>query len=404
MSHRFVGFGFGPIQSGLFLLEAFRSGNFDGFVVAEVDQSLVDAVNGNGGRYTVNIAHPDHIERCEVSGVRMLNPRVVGDRAELVKTVKQCDELATALPSVKFYDGDQASVISVVADALREGVARAQVLYAAENHNHAAEIFTDALAKRTPPDSRAKFQAVNTVIGKMSGVITGAEEIEKLGLSPMTPGATKAVLVEEFNRILISRITLDGVVRGINVFQEKNDLLPFEEAKLYGHNAIHALIGYLANERGMQTMAEVSADAHIMDIARQAFLKESGVALCSKYSRLGDPLFTQDGFRAYAEDLLSRMVNPNLNDLVQRVIRDPQRKLSWSDRIYGTMRLVLEQGIVPRQLAVGAAAGVRFWLGAAPKDESELAAKLKDLWGPAAGDEVAGKLISLTWQAMGGAS
>ena len=37
-----VGFGFGPIQSALFLYEAFKSGNFSRFVIAEVDQKTVD--------------------------------------------------------------------------------------------------------------------------------------------------------------------------------------------------------------------------------------------------------------------------------------------------------------------------------------------------------------------------
>jgi hypothetical protein len=37
----FVGFGLGPIQTGLFLYEAFRSGNFQTYTVAEVDDSLV---------------------------------------------------------------------------------------------------------------------------------------------------------------------------------------------------------------------------------------------------------------------------------------------------------------------------------------------------------------------------
>ncbi len=58
----FVGFGFGPIQSALFLYEAYCSGNFDRYVVAEVDAALVGAVRAAGGRYAINIAHPDRIE------------------------------------------------------------------------------------------------------------------------------------------------------------------------------------------------------------------------------------------------------------------------------------------------------------------------------------------------------
>ena len=56
MKNTFVGFGFGPIQSALFLFEAFMSGNFSRYVVAEVDAELVKAVRENGGAYAINIA------------------------------------------------------------------------------------------------------------------------------------------------------------------------------------------------------------------------------------------------------------------------------------------------------------------------------------------------------------
>jgi len=45
----FVGFGFGPIQAGLFCLEAQQSGAFDRLVVAEVAPALVAALRRAGG-------------------------------------------------------------------------------------------------------------------------------------------------------------------------------------------------------------------------------------------------------------------------------------------------------------------------------------------------------------------
>jgi len=45
--HIFTGFGFGPIQSGLFVREAFQSGNFTRIVVSEIDAELVGAVRAN---------------------------------------------------------------------------------------------------------------------------------------------------------------------------------------------------------------------------------------------------------------------------------------------------------------------------------------------------------------------
>ena len=47
--HIFTGFGFGPIQGGLFVKEAFQSGNFARIVVSEIDAKLVGAVRANKG-------------------------------------------------------------------------------------------------------------------------------------------------------------------------------------------------------------------------------------------------------------------------------------------------------------------------------------------------------------------
>jgi mannitol-1-phosphate 5-dehydrogenase len=400
-SKTFAGFGFGPIQSGLFLYEAYCSGNFDRYVIAEVDQALVDAVRAAGGRYVINIAHPDRIEQVEVRGVRLCDPADEADRQELVEAIAQADEMATALPSVRFYDtGDAASVVSLLADGLqRREPSRPAIVYAAENHNHAAEILAEQLSARLPAAALDSIRILNTVVGKMSGVITDADTIRQLGLAPLTPDTPRAVLVERFHHILISRVTLEGFRRGIEVFVEKDDLLPFEEAKLYGHNAIHALIGYLAGLRGLTTMAEAAGHRDIMAIARAAFLDESGAALVKKHQMLGDPLFTTDGYRAYAEDLIQRMVNPHLNDLVARVTRDARRKLAYDDRLFGTMRLALGQGILPRHMAQGAAAAVLSIADWSPQSQQDLGALLRELWGEQA-DEQADPLIALTWQAI----
>jgi mannitol-1-phosphate 5-dehydrogenase len=411
MTRTFVGFGFGPIQSGLFVYEAYLSGHFDRFVIAEVDDDLVRAVRDAGGRYAVNIARTDRVDPFELSGIELMNPRSDEGRSGLIDAIAEAQELATALPSVDFYDaGGETSVVSLLkAGFERRRQARPTVVYAAENNNHAAEILTRKLQTVDAP--LGPFQALNTVIGKMSGVIADGETITAMELAPITPRAGRAILIEEFNRILVSRVELEGFERGIDVFEEKPDLLPFEEAKLYGHNAIHAVMGYLADVRGYRTIAEVAGDEEIPAIARSAFLDESGPALIARHAGLGDPLFTPSGWRAYAEDLLERMVNPNLNDLVQRVGRDHVRKLGWDDRIYGTMRRALDAGISPTNLARGAAAGVLSMIrradelaqppaalptGDAEPTRKQLAELLGEVWGEGVDPVQASQLIDLT--------
>jgi len=367
----FVGFGFGPIQAGLFLFEAFRSDNFSRLVVAEVEPDIVHAVRGARGRFSVNIAHSDHIEIAEVGPLEIEDPGSQSGQRRLVEAVAEAEEAATALPSVQFYTSPSpGSVHRLLAEGLRRKAARQgprAIVYAAENHNHAAEILEASVFEEIPENEReqvsTRVRFLNTVIGKMSGVVSDADEITLQGLAAITRGGNRAFLVEAFNRILISKIRFAEAgdaphfQRGIKVFEEKDDLLPFEEAKLYGHNATHALAAYVGAMRGVERIAELSKYPDIIAFLRAAFIQESGEALVRKHAGK-DRLFTREGYREYADDLLARMVNPFLHDSVERVGRDPQRKLGWDDRLVGTVRVALHQGIKPSRYAFGAAAAL----------------------------------------------
>ena len=102
MTRTFVGFGFGAIQAGLFLTEAYLSHNFDRLVVAEVLPDVVSAVRA-AGAFTVNIGHADRIEALTVGPVEIYQPGVADERAALIAAVAAASEMATALPSVDFY-------------------------------------------------------------------------------------------------------------------------------------------------------------------------------------------------------------------------------------------------------------------------------------------------------------
>jgi len=380
-SHIFVGFGFGPIQAGLFVSEAFKSRNFKRMIIAEIDQRLVDAVRANNGRYAVSIAGLEGIEIRQIEGLEIYNPSNDGDRAKLLDALRQASEICTSLPSVNFFDSGQHSVASLIAQGLQSSSAPATIIYTAENNNHAAEILEEKVKAKLASPLKHQVQFLNTVIGKMSQVVTEAEEIKAKDLNVIAPGIDRAFLVEAFNKILVTQCHIKGFKPGIEVFIEKEDLLPFEEAKLYGHNAIHALLAYLGAAKGYRKMAELKNDAALIQIARKAFIDESGAALTKKYAHLGDTLFTESGFRFYAEDLLGRMTNSFLDDTIERAARDPQRKLGLNDRIFGTMGLCMEYGIVPEKMAMGAAAGVAYFIKQAGLDiDTSPADALCHLW------------------------
>ncbi len=374
----FVGFGFGPIQSGIFAAEAFKSGNFSRLVIAEIDRSLIEAVNTAGGSCCVNVAGKDGITAEKIENIEMFSPANEEQKNQIAAAIADASAIATSLPSIDFYDKGHNSVAKIIAEGLAKNDGKT-VIYTAENNNHAAEALQEAVSKYNTID-KERVQFLNTVIGKMSQVTSNQGFIKDNNLKPITPSLERAFLVEEFNRILVSKTSLPGFNPGIEVFVEKEDLMPFEEAKLYGHNAIHSLIAYLGIEKGFETMDQIGSDEEIMTIARAAFINESGAALINKYSSIGEELFTPAGYKRYAEDLLERMTNPYLSDSVARAARDPQRKLGYRDRIFGTMRMALDYGIEPVNLAKGAKAGVKSLLNNNDPDDRLIRQTLKDIW------------------------
>jgi mannitol-1-phosphate 5-dehydrogenase len=81
-------------------------------------------------------------------------------------------------------------------------------------------------------------------------------------------------------------------------------------------------------------------------------MEESACALSGKYGVALEEILQ------HITDLLHRFTNAALLDTCARVGGDPARKLSPDDRLIGSLRLALEQGVTPAYIAVGAAAGV----------------------------------------------
>tara|TARA_R110002124_G_scaffold61155_6_gene167520 strand:+ start:10171 stop:11475 length:1305 start_codon:yes stop_codon:yes gene_type:complete len=399
MGRIFVGIGFGAIQTGLFLREAQLSGNFDRYIVAMRRADLVKAVNASG-TVTVNIAMPDGIAVETYVDVEARSLALPEDVARLQQDLQAAHEISVAVSSVGDYvSDDEASLHRLIARAIAaklQGKGPKVLIYSSENHNEAAALLQQAILSALPAsqhrDASQVFQTVDTVIGKMSRVIRDQDEIEKAGLAPSTQQGSEAFLVEAFNHILVSQVDAKRTTgRGISQLVEKADLVPFEHAKIHGHNATHAGFAYIGQVLGLKWMAEVAAKAQVHRFFREAFLEESGEALIRLHGGK-DPLFTRQGYRAYVDDLLRRMANPWLRDTCERIGRDVSRKLGWDDRLIGTIRLVRAQNVSARRYGFAALAAfeilgqpwdslIQSWInsGASSAEAAEMADFLKAL-------------------------
>lgn len=383
-NRRFVGLGFGPIQAGLFVYEAQRTGAYAPPLVVDVRADLVAGLRADGGRFRVNIARADRIDMATIGPVAIADSTVEEERVGVIEAIAAADELATALPSVRLYRSDAPhSPHLLLAEGLQRRTApQPLIVFCAENHREAAALLEGAVLSAVAParrdEVRKRARYVDTVIGKMSGVIGDPAERSALGLATITSALPAAFLVEEFDRILVSRIDVasapDAQHPGMPVLREVDDLAPFEAAKLLGHNATHALTGFLGRLLDLELVADLQGVPGAMIFLRTAFLEESGRALCARFVG-ADPLFTPDGYADFADDLLARMVNPHLADTVARAARDPRRKLGWEDRLIGLTRLGLAEDVPTPRYAMGVAAGLEVLR----RDEGQADSDLPDL-------------------------
>jgi mannitol-1-phosphate 5-dehydrogenase len=91
-----------------------------------------------------------------------------------------------------------------------------------------------------------------------------------------------------------------------------------------------------------------------------AILRETAEALHKQYGQDLDTLM------AHAEELLDRFGNRALRDTVERVARDPVRKLGPNERFMRAAACCLAHGIQPHGLAFAAAAAIRYDLASDP--------------------------------------
>ncbi len=356
----FLGIGCGPIQTGIFVAGASK-GNFDKIVIAEVNPVMVEAIR-KAGSITVNTSNAKGIVTNTYDKVEIYNPSVAEDLEILKDYASKAIAINTALPATKFYQ--------FCVPWLKEGFKRTpdaqRYVYTSENSTTAADDFKNTMAEDFP-----NTYYLDTVIGKMSKIFKIAENPE---LPPLAPGLDAGHLVEEFCTIYTTNAPgIENV--GIVGLYPKKDIYPFEEAKLYGHNASHFALGMMAKARKCTYMSEVAAFPEAMQEVKDLLINECGAALCKKFAGVDD-YFKVEVFNAWAEELIERMVSPNLADSVDRIIRDLDRKLSWNDRSIGAIRMCLSQGVYPELLiknAKNAAAMYAFaQLGEAyPEDERQ---------------------------------
>ncbi len=161
------------------------------------------------------------------------------------------------------------------------------------------------------------------------------------------------VRVEEFSEWIVDRTAFVGEVPAIEGMVLTDNLEAYIERKLFTLNTGHAVTAYLGALNRYRTIGESIGDPRISEVVQGAMV-ESGEVLIRRYG------FERAAHGEYIQRILQRFHNPFLVDEVERVGREPLRKLSSGDRLIKPLRGTLEYSLPHRNLVAGIAAAFAF--------------------------------------------
>jgi mannitol-1-phosphate 5-dehydrogenase len=135
------------------------------------------------------------------------------------------------------------------------------------------------------------------------------------------------VCVEDYYQIAIDGNAVDTLPR-LHWIQITKDLDALADQKLFTLNMGHALTAYLWNLSWATTIHDAIQNSTIHTIVHST-MREIGQLLEKKYPHT----ITQKAHESYVSTTIERFKNHYLNDTIDRVARDPIRKLWPQDRL-----------------------------------------------------------------------
>jgi mannitol-1-phosphate 5-dehydrogenase len=126
--------------------------------------------------------------------------------------------------------------------------------------------------------------------------------------------------------------------------------------KLWMHNMAHAMTAFLGTVCGYKTIYDAIADKNIETKVRSAMASVGSVLYRRwDYSRSEHP-----DIGSYITWCVEKYKNSFLEDTVERVAKDPERKLRENDRLIGPLNYVYKySGTVCEEILLGIAAAMR---------------------------------------------
>lgn len=330
-----VHFGAGNIGRGFVGLILHRAGYE--VVFADVADALIDALKVTPSYVVKEVGLQSSQET--VDNYRAVNSRT--DEALVVAEISAADIVTTAVgPTILRF------VAPVIVAGLRgrgDG-GSPLVVMACENAINATDVLVEFIRALVPDETEWAELSRRVIFAN-----TAVDRI----VPGQAAGQGLDVTVESYFEWAIERPPFGGNEPSIPDATWVDDLAPYIERKLFTVNTGHAATAYHGFVRGISKLSEALAD----DVVRR---KVEGVLAETKKLLVDKHEFAAEAQQAYIDKILGRFANPYLPDTVERVGRQPLRKLSRSERLIGPATELAALGHRPDFLLATVEAAMAF--------------------------------------------
>lgn len=309
-----VHFGAGNIGRG-FIGELLYKSNYH-VVFIDVNDALIDAINDNG-TYNVILAE-DRSKKMSVKNISGINS--IKNPDQVSNTIKEANLITTAIGKNNFL-----KIAPILKQSLLNRIETNREplnIIACENViNGSSELETilyDLLSEEEKQQMKKYVRFVNTTIDRIVPNQNNKHILD--------------VTVEPYFEWIIDKPAIIGDIPNIDGLTYVDELTPYIERKLFTVNTGHATTAYLGKFAGHNTISEAINDENIKKHVIHV-LRETGDILIDKYN------FDKAEHETYIQRIVERFQNPYIVDEVDRVGREPIRKLSPNDRFINPLKL-----------------------------------------------------------------
>ncbi|HGS4617728.1 TPA: mannitol-1-phosphate 5-dehydrogenase [Vibrio cholerae] len=336
MKKNAVHFGAGNIGRG-FIGKLLADANI-AVTFADVNEPLVDQLS-HQQEYKVKVVGSE----CKMETVSHVT--AVNSASEaLIERIIKTDLVTTAVGP---------TVLDIIAKTIAKGLS---ARFAAGNTQPLNIIACENMVRGTTHLKQQVYQFLTAEEQQQADALVGFVDSAVDRIVPPLQAANDdplEVTVESFSEWIVDEQQFKGEIPQIEGMEKTDNLMAFVERKLFTLNTGHCVTAYLGCLKGHRTIREAIEDPCIHAQVKQA-MQESGEVLIRRYG------FDRALHSAYIEKILSRFANPYLVDEVDRVGRQPLRKLSANDRLIKPLLGTIEYGLPNGMLLKGIAAALKY--------------------------------------------